>query len=265
MAGGISASNRMGTIKKKAQELATLCGVDLAVVCYDANGNLQTWPRDQETVKKTLIKYKGYGFLQQKVQPQPQEGSRRYYSSSPCSSSSTDDDDDDDDDLKKKKSYPSWDDRLDYLPEDQLRQFVEAVDHKIAEVDNALVLPRLLVHDAHHNKKSNPHVGEVVGSSSSSLNNLVDLSSGNSSTSASPDDDNNVVDDDDDDYEYEEGEFVPGRREAASVLSPGGGGPLDVVEDAVPLAMILPPPPPQPHHQQQQQHFFLRHQLPLIN
>ncbi|KAJ4833519.1 hypothetical protein Tsubulata_030052 [Turnera subulata] len=49
--------NRLNTIKKKASELATLCGVDVGVVYYDGEGNVDTWPEDQDRVKNILLRY----------------------------------------------------------------------------------------------------------------------------------------------------------------------------------------------------------------
>ncbi|KAL4203756.1 hypothetical protein AMTRI_Chr01g105430 [Amborella trichopoda] len=40
---------RLKGIKKKASELSTLCNIDVCVICFGPNGELETWPEDQST------------------------------------------------------------------------------------------------------------------------------------------------------------------------------------------------------------------------
>ncbi|XP_010528984.1 PREDICTED: agamous-like MADS-box protein AGL103 [Tarenaya hassleriana] len=49
---------RQLTVMKKAQELATLCDVEVAVICYGPDGEIQTWPREMSKVKEVAEKYK---------------------------------------------------------------------------------------------------------------------------------------------------------------------------------------------------------------
>ncbi|KAJ4829782.1 hypothetical protein Tsubulata_040854 [Turnera subulata] len=48
---------RLATIKRKASELSTLCGVEVALVYYDDHDNLHTWPEDHHALKQTLTRY----------------------------------------------------------------------------------------------------------------------------------------------------------------------------------------------------------------
>ncbi|XP_015882351.2 agamous-like MADS-box protein AGL103 [Ziziphus jujuba] len=50
-------ANRKSTLKKKAAELAALCGAEVCVICLDANGYMETWPEDVNKVKATILKY----------------------------------------------------------------------------------------------------------------------------------------------------------------------------------------------------------------
>ncbi|CAI0441958.1 unnamed protein product [Linum tenue] len=52
-----SLKKRRRTLKKKAEELSTLCGIDVAYVCFDPNGRVDTWPEDPNRVKDIVLRY----------------------------------------------------------------------------------------------------------------------------------------------------------------------------------------------------------------
>ncbi|XP_010523118.1 PREDICTED: agamous-like MADS-box protein AGL81 [Tarenaya hassleriana] len=49
---------RQSTVIKKAQELSTLCGIDVCVICYGPDGSLQTWPQDIDKIRDIDFKYR---------------------------------------------------------------------------------------------------------------------------------------------------------------------------------------------------------------
>ncbi|CAL1386687.1 unnamed protein product [Linum trigynum] len=53
-----SLKKRRRTLKKKAEELSTLCGIDVAYVCFDPNGRVDTWPEDPNRVKDIVLRYR---------------------------------------------------------------------------------------------------------------------------------------------------------------------------------------------------------------
>ncbi|KAJ4827767.1 hypothetical protein Tsubulata_020868 [Turnera subulata] len=62
---------RIATIKRKAEALSTLCGVDVGLVYYDDHGNLHTWPEDHHALKQTLTRYNA--LIQQRKQRRNQK------------------------------------------------------------------------------------------------------------------------------------------------------------------------------------------------
>ncbi|XP_019056315.1 PREDICTED: agamous-like MADS-box protein AGL53 [Tarenaya hassleriana] len=52
-----SFQRRQLTVMKKAEELSTLCGTQVAVICYGPDGELQTWPRDLSKVRELAVNY----------------------------------------------------------------------------------------------------------------------------------------------------------------------------------------------------------------
>ncbi|XP_010527496.1 PREDICTED: agamous-like MADS-box protein AGL75 [Tarenaya hassleriana] len=52
-----SFQRRQLTVMKKAEELSTLCGTQVAVICYGKDGELQTWPRDLSKVRELAVNY----------------------------------------------------------------------------------------------------------------------------------------------------------------------------------------------------------------
>ncbi|XP_044481944.1 uncharacterized protein LOC123208474 [Mangifera indica] len=51
-------NKRKLTLKKKAQQLQTLSDVTVCMVCFDADGEVTTWPEDKSQVDETIINYK---------------------------------------------------------------------------------------------------------------------------------------------------------------------------------------------------------------
>lgn len=49
--------NRRDTLKRKASELATLCNVDVCVICYGSDGTLELWPEDAAKARSIILKY----------------------------------------------------------------------------------------------------------------------------------------------------------------------------------------------------------------
>ncbi|KAF3436316.1 hypothetical protein FNV43_RR23408 [Rhamnella rubrinervis] len=48
---------RKNTLKRKAGELATLCNVEVCMICYGSDGDLELWPEDSEKAKFIVTKY----------------------------------------------------------------------------------------------------------------------------------------------------------------------------------------------------------------
>ncbi|KAF2283120.1 hypothetical protein GH714_043444 [Hevea brasiliensis] len=48
---------RKETLKKKAEELSSLCGVPVCLICYQPDGKIDTWPEDKKEVDDILMKY----------------------------------------------------------------------------------------------------------------------------------------------------------------------------------------------------------------
>ncbi|XP_044481942.1 agamous-like MADS-box protein AGL103 [Mangifera indica] len=51
-------NKRKLTLKKKAQQLQTLSDVTVCMVCFDADGEVTTWPEDKSQVDEKIINYK---------------------------------------------------------------------------------------------------------------------------------------------------------------------------------------------------------------
>ncbi|XP_065859357.1 uncharacterized protein [Euphorbia lathyris] len=50
---------RKPTLKKKAMELQTLCGIDVCMVCFDPDGKVDFWPENEIQVRNMCSFYKG--------------------------------------------------------------------------------------------------------------------------------------------------------------------------------------------------------------
>ncbi|CAN1135116.1 Agamous-like MADS-box protein AGL103 [Linum perenne] len=57
MSGSPSLKKRRRTLKNKAAELSTLCGIDVAYVCFEPNGRLDLWPEDHNKVNDIILRY----------------------------------------------------------------------------------------------------------------------------------------------------------------------------------------------------------------
>lgn len=49
---------RVPTLKKKAEELAELCGIPVCVVCFGPDGTVDVWPEDRTKAEAVIMKYK---------------------------------------------------------------------------------------------------------------------------------------------------------------------------------------------------------------
>lgn len=49
---------RVPTLKKKAEELAVLCGIPVCVVCFGPDGTVNVWPEDRKKAEAVIMKYK---------------------------------------------------------------------------------------------------------------------------------------------------------------------------------------------------------------
>jgi hypothetical protein len=49
---------RVPTLKKKAEELAELCGIPVCVVYFGLDGTVNVWPEDQTKAEAIIMKYK---------------------------------------------------------------------------------------------------------------------------------------------------------------------------------------------------------------
>ncbi|CAN1304020.1 Agamous-like MADS-box protein AGL103 [Linum perenne] len=52
-----SLKKRRRTLKKKAEELSTLCDIDVAYICFEPNTSVHHWPEDPNKVKDSILKY----------------------------------------------------------------------------------------------------------------------------------------------------------------------------------------------------------------
>ncbi|KAE8021264.1 hypothetical protein FH972_007171 [Carpinus fangiana] len=48
---------RVPTLKKKAEELAELCGIPVCVVCFGPDGTVDVWPEDRTKAEAVIMKY----------------------------------------------------------------------------------------------------------------------------------------------------------------------------------------------------------------
>ncbi|KAF9667877.1 hypothetical protein SADUNF_Sadunf15G0068900 [Salix dunnii] len=62
----MSFSKRQPTLKKKAEELKTLCAVTVCMVCYGPDGTVETYPENVEEVKKEIRSFKGLHAMQKR-------------------------------------------------------------------------------------------------------------------------------------------------------------------------------------------------------
>uniref|UniRef100_A0A6N2LSV1 MADS-box domain-containing protein n=1 Tax=Salix viminalis TaxID=40686 RepID=A0A6N2LSV1_SALVM len=62
----MSFSKRQPTLKKKAEELKTLCAVTICMVCFGPDGTVETYPENAEEVKKEIRFFKGLHAMQKR-------------------------------------------------------------------------------------------------------------------------------------------------------------------------------------------------------
>jgi hypothetical protein len=62
----VSFSKRKPTLKKKVEELKTLCAVTICMVCFGPDGTVETYPENPAEVKKEIGFYKGLHAMQKR-------------------------------------------------------------------------------------------------------------------------------------------------------------------------------------------------------
>ncbi|XP_058070285.1 agamous-like MADS-box protein AGL80 [Magnolia sinica] len=123
-------SKRIKGLKKKAAELATLCGIDVCMVCCDPNGDpLETWPGSRSEVIPIIERYKKItetgrkgsitdvcSVLEDKIKKLQRDLDRQQAENN------------------KLILYPSRDHRLDGMSEGYLRELVGQLDMKLEKL-----------------------------------------------------------------------------------------------------------------------------------
>ncbi|XP_058070294.1 agamous-like MADS-box protein AGL103 isoform X2 [Magnolia sinica] len=123
-------SKRIKGLKKKAAELATLCGIDVCMVCCDPNGDLlETWPGSRSEVLPIIERYKKItetgrkgsitdvcSVLEDKIKKLQRDLDRQRAENN------------------KLILYPSQDHRLDGMSEGYLRELVGQLDMKLEKL-----------------------------------------------------------------------------------------------------------------------------------
>ncbi|XP_011028550.1 PREDICTED: agamous-like MADS-box protein AGL17 [Populus euphratica] len=62
----VSFSKRKPTLKKKVEELETLCAVTICMVCFGPDGTVETYPENAAEVKREIGFYKGLHAMQKR-------------------------------------------------------------------------------------------------------------------------------------------------------------------------------------------------------
>ncbi|XP_077242921.1 MADS-box protein FBP24-like [Tasmannia lanceolata] len=128
---------RKGLIKK-TYEFATLCGVDVCLICFGPEGNqpfeAETYPKNRDEVGEIINLYRGLSkedqdrrkldlpsFLEDKKRKKERELDQRRRQNA-------------------ELLFPSWDNRLNGLQNQQLRELLSKLDSKLEIVNNRLEL-----------------------------------------------------------------------------------------------------------------------------
>lgn len=123
-------------LNKKAFEFATLCGVDVCMICFGPQGDQQheplIWPNDPKEIRRIIKRYEGLnkeeqdrrkldlmGFLEERIRKLGEELDRKGEG-------------------RANMLYPSWDDRLNDLPEEVLRDLLAELDSKLVMVNEKI-------------------------------------------------------------------------------------------------------------------------------
>ncbi|XAR69521.1 hypothetical protein NMG60_11001139 [Bertholletia excelsa] len=133
---------RKNGLKKKAHELKTLCDVDVCLLIYGPKGEeAELWPENDAVHRRLIESYRN----------QPAEERRRR--GRDLSNFFEDRNQKIEDELAKlrKKNdeavYPTWDDRYNTLPKEQLEEFQIMLEHKILEVKSRIELINATNHE----------------------------------------------------------------------------------------------------------------------
>ncbi|CAK7325227.1 unnamed protein product [Dovyalis caffra] len=114
-----SFEDRKKTLKKKASELATLCGVPVCLVCVNPDGTTETWPEEKERVVKVLMDYKGNQITVKDESKVGEKGKEKVADKAP-------------------RVFETWDSRFEYLPEEALMDVLEILDRQLKVVDEVV-------------------------------------------------------------------------------------------------------------------------------
>ncbi|EHA8591042.1 transcription factor mef2A-like [Cocos nucifera] len=108
---------RKESLKKKANQLSSLCGVPIAVISFGPNGRLDTWPDDQGALRDLLVTYRS-------LDP---EKRRKHDLDLPTLLGT-----------QAGSQNLLWDPRLDAMPEESLRKLANSLDTKVEAIDERI-------------------------------------------------------------------------------------------------------------------------------
>ncbi|XP_006299790.2 agamous-like MADS-box protein AGL103 [Capsella rubella] len=127
-----SLKKRQETVFKKAGELSVLCGIEVCVICYGADGELKTWPKEREKVKAIAQRYAALS-----------ETKRRKGSVDLHEFLEKINNDDSKKKTKKKKvrrvpkvKYPVWDPRFDNYSVEQLTGLIQSLERNLTRIQH---------------------------------------------------------------------------------------------------------------------------------
>ncbi|XXG63207.1 hypothetical protein AAC387_Pa05g1447 [Persea americana] len=129
---------RIKGLKKKAFEFATLCDVDVCLICLGPQGERcykpEIWPNEQSEVRRIIKRYRSLskdeqvkkkldlsGFLEQRTKKLEVELKLRSRE-------------------KENVMYPSWDDRLNEFPPEMLQDLLATLDSKMEAANRKIEL-----------------------------------------------------------------------------------------------------------------------------
>ncbi|KAL6322390.1 hypothetical protein AAG906_007943 [Vitis piasezkii] len=139
----ITFQKRTMGLKKKTYEISTLCGVDACVIIYNWTSDDRPmepifWPSNPEEVKSIINRYKEHskeerglktldlsGFFEERTKKIQKEISKLGHQGA------------------DQTKYPTWDDRLNDLSADQLRELVNALGNKLEVIKSRVELLKM--------------------------------------------------------------------------------------------------------------------------
>ncbi|KAF2283117.1 hypothetical protein GH714_043441 [Hevea brasiliensis] len=129
---------RKETLKKKAEELSSLCGVPVCLICYQPDGKIDTWPEDKKEVDDILMKYT----REENINLQPAVGFLDAENNNQASVVIKNDNRKEKKEKKKKKVFETWDTRLDNLPEESLMDILTVLEEKEEILEERILQPK---------------------------------------------------------------------------------------------------------------------------